>query len=153
MSQDLKRAREIAAQTVTEIRQELDSPALKLADWLVTLADHLRANPQLARVNPCAMTRRLQVASYTHLGEPDEAAALLLWHDSLVDPQIIAYHWENDPTSAGCKVIGRTAAGVELTVWDVVSHLGELVEFEGKARGEVAISCETLERAAKAVSS
>jgi hypothetical protein len=144
MSQDLKRAREIAAQTVTDIKRELDSPVIDLANWLQAVADHLHANPHVTRVNLASGTKQLQISSFTFMGEPDEAAALILWHDSLIGARITASGWPNEPENAKCTVTGRTANGVELVVWDVVEGLGARMGFDEKSRAEEPVVPELL---------
>jgi hypothetical protein len=135
-----------AAEVTTETAT---TPALETADYLAAIADHLRANPQLTRVNPCTMARKVQIASYIHRGEPDEAAALVLWHDSLTDPQIVAYQWASEPASAGCRITGRTATGVELVVWDVVQQLGSRLGFEEGVHADKPITADLLREMAE----
>ena len=69
------------------------TPALDLAGALYALAEHLVEHPDLPSVDIDSRTAglagiSLQISTYPHHGEPEDAAAALQWAKSFDDPKI-----------------------------------------------------------------
>ncbi|ANZ35310.1 hypothetical protein BBK82_03645 [Lentzea guizhouensis] len=111
--------------------------ATDLAALFAALAEHLNAHPDLPGVNVSrsAPGYLLQISSSALRCEPINASALLLWHDTLTDPVLTAFHWgrsKDCPRGAKVEVVGKTLNGTEVRVWEVVPELGRILGFTKK---------------------
>lgn len=116
------------------------TPALKLADQLAGLAEHLRAHPHLPLVLihgdalsagryhlPPAL--ELQLSSENTVAGPPGA---LSWAKTLTDLEItLKPHGTKDPTACTIKVRGATVTGVRVEVWDIDVEDGDLYRWRG----------------------
>ncbi len=101
--------------------------AEELADFLTTLAGHLRQHPTLPRAHVwCGQgDRNLQLGSSGH-----EAERLHAWFTSLDNADVEARPSTSDlHGDAYVAVTGHTESGVELRVWDTVPGLGVVLGY------------------------
>jgi len=128
------------------------TPALKLADQLAGLAEHLRAHPHLPLV--LAHGDALGVGRYglppamelqmSGLADVDGPAGVLLWAKTLTDLELtVKPHGTKDPTSCTVKARGMTVGGVRIEVWDTDVEGGDLYRWRG-AEYETPITLERL---------
>jgi len=116
------------------------TPALKLADQLAGLAEHLRAHPHLPLVlahgdasnfdyrdQPPAL--ELQLSGFA---DPEGPEGVLLWAKTLSDVDIrLKPHGTKDPTATTITARGATVTGVHVHVWDVDVDGGDLYRWRG----------------------
>lgn len=115
------------------------TPALKLADQLAGLAEHLRTHAHLPVVN--TFGDALHVGRYDvpptldlHLsgcGTADGPAGVLMWAKTLTDVEITLKPHGKDPTACTVIARGATATGMHLEVWDIDVKGGNLYRWRG----------------------
>lgn len=115
-----------------ETPMSTDSAAVTLAAALEPLARHLRAHPHLPNVNAHPEHPnpgvRLQVATFTHRGEPDDPDALVMWAETLPDHTITVRAINGE----AYVYVAAVLEGIPVQVWTTVPGLAEQMDATGK---------------------
>jgi hypothetical protein len=115
------------------------TPALKQADQLAGLAEHLRAHPHLPTVN--VYGNAMRIGEYdrpptlelhlNHEAAVDGPAGVLLWAKTLANVEVHLKRRSKEPTNSVVMVRGTTATGVHLEAWDIDEEAGDLYRWCG----------------------